>query len=165
MLVPGPLRLLVSEGGLGWGNGPTAVNPPPPPPPPPHAHAPRRGHDGGRSASPPSAPTAPAPHGLHCSQFSVPDPVLCVPFPKVPFLIPGARGKGPSSLLHCTRSPVGPAGVQPLGQPRACCMADRLLGPYLHRVRGVHAGHRVDGTRWRWPQGSIGRGGGRGGGV
>ena len=81
------------------------------------------------------------PHGLHCSQFSVPDHVLCVRCPSVQWL--GSGAKVPSSLpplyqgsghLSGCGSAKHLAGLTPL------CLADRRDEPYLYRVTGVHAG-------------------------
>ena len=45
--------------------------------------------------------------GLHCSQFSVPDHVLCVRFPKVQWLGSGAGSLPPFSTVPGQLSPVG----------------------------------------------------------
>ena len=80
-------------------------------------------------------------HGLHCSQFSAPDHVLCVRLSECSMA--GVRGKGPFSLLHCTMAAVAcrAVGVQTFGQAhahvpgRSACWAVPLL-----RARGAHAG-------------------------
>ena len=56
------------------------------------------------------------PHGVHCSEFSVPVHAFGVRLSECSMA--GVTDKVPSSLLHCTRSAVAcrAAGVQTFGQ-------------------------------------------------
>ena len=58
-------------------------------------------------------------HGLHCSQFSVPECVLCALYPKVQRLGLEARTLPPCSTVPSPLSPVEPVVMQTLGWAHA----------------------------------------------
>ena len=79
-------------------------------------------------------------YGLHCSQFSVPDHVLCVRFLSVQWLGSGSRSLRPVSTVPGQLSPVGLCAWQTFIQAYACVPGDRHAGLFLYRVRGMYAG-------------------------
>ena len=98
------------------------------------------------------------PHGLHCSQFNAPAHAVVVRLSKCSMA--GVRGKDPSSLLHCTGSAVAcwavAVGCKHSARLTPLRRVDRRVGPFLHRVWGVHAGQGSSAGRHLLPLAPLG---------